>query len=1190
MVATSTEWRVSRRARPCFRIGSTHFATSGPARRAKTAYREPISRPCNSVSFNPTGSAKQEGPRASLRGPALRIAVPPLANCGTVEAPADSGATRRRILPMTPLPQSSHAPRRDVLLPGTPVRARGLNWEVVYSEPAGEQSRYRLRCTEGSLRGREIDLLSPFETVEAVAAALEPKRAGRLEEWLLYHQAFLLEQALGPSALLAIQPGRLDIAPYQLVPVMRAISLSRPRLLLADGVGLGKTIETGLVIAELIARRRAHRVLIVSPAGPLMQQWHDEMRHRFGLRFEPIRDSSTIQEKRRELSLGANPFDHVSLCLLSIDFAKQEKVMLDLERSTWDLVVIDEAHHVNRVKGAGAGEDSRRRHLAELLARQSDGLLLLTATPHDGYDEHFASLLELLDPSLLDGRGAIRGHTYQRHVIRRLKSHIKKPGTNEPLFRERVVIPRPVEFSEQSHARFAGLQRGLLTLIAPRLKHAARRRQYGDVLAFISLLKRSVSTVRASEGTLEVLADRYAELLERGTEEQEARRQRLKTLNDYRRRLDRYGALSVEEELDQAALEAEDMAASLLGEAPANLDQLDALVKSLKLERRRDLSRAKSVDATLKGLEDLVLLAEAADGEDPKLAALVAQIQELRSAEPGANVLVYTEYADSQKAAVEALNRATENSVITGGVLAIEGDDPEAARARHIERFRREDDLILVSTDATAEGLNLHARCHHLIHLELPYNPNRLEQRNGRIDRYGQERDPVVRYLYLAGTFEERVLLRLVAKYERQRARLTFVPNTLGLVVNDQSSLTQKLLDGLAEEDGSLFAREPQTSALFRFESQEPDNQSSAAYQALLDEMDSAIGGFERASKSNGWLITEGLSAETEKLQDAVLAQQSGARLGGIDLVKFVCSALQSEAKSAAVVQNLEPTVIGLELPPTWIHGLSGLPGFDSERRRLLLTTDPERLRTDAGDSVGYLGRAHPVVRRALDRVFALAAQSDAQILDRRVSAARGDEQALVFTFLGVVRSGQGREFERVLAVRVTPTGEPEALLEPKEWLSGVLQPVPTKELWEKRFASWGGGQEERCRLVAERFFAELADQFRREFEVELTQEQRELSVWLAERVRDVCGERNAQLSLTVPNLELPVWQTATDPAERLASFKADSTQPQNRRREADGVLQLYRKRSEQTARRGQLDSLPLMTIGLLMVVSEASN
>ena len=141
----------------------------------------------------------------------------------------------------------------STLLPGTQVEARGLPWEVVHAEPAGEQQRFRLRCLQGDLQGMEVDLLHPFEPIRPIATDFDPQRAGRLRQWRLYHDAFLLEQALGPSALLAVQPGRIDIAPYQLVPVMRALRMSRPRLLLADGVGLGKTIEAG-------ARHgRAHR-------------------------------------------------------------------------------------------------------------------------------------------------------------------------------------------------------------------------------------------------------------------------------------------------------------------------------------------------------------------------------------------------------------------------------------------------------------------------------------------------------------------------------------------------------------------------------------------------------------------------------------------------------------------------------------------------------------------------------------------------------------------------------------------------------------------------------------------------------------------------------------------------------------------------------------------------------------------
>ncbi len=149
----------------------------------------------------------------------------------------------------------------DNIIPGTEVHARGLRWEVVDVHPLGEQMLFRLRGLDHSLLGYEIDLLWPFEAIDAPPKSFSPEKATPLNNWMVYHQAFLLEQHLGLNAFQAVKPGRLVIEPYQLVPVMRALNLSRTRLLLCDDVGLGKTIQAGLVLVELIARRLAHKVL-----------------------------------------------------------------------------------------------------------------------------------------------------------------------------------------------------------------------------------------------------------------------------------------------------------------------------------------------------------------------------------------------------------------------------------------------------------------------------------------------------------------------------------------------------------------------------------------------------------------------------------------------------------------------------------------------------------------------------------------------------------------------------------------------------------------------------------------------------------------------------------------------------------------------------------------------------------------
>lgn len=1067
-------------------------------------------------------------------------------------------------------------------LPGTPVIARGLRWEVVECDSVGEQQRFRLRCVQGALRGQEMDLLAPFETIEPLSRALEPEKAGLLRAWRLYHQAFLLEQALGPDALLAVQPGRLDPAPYQLVPVMRAIRMSRPRLLLADGVGLGKTVQAGLVLTELLARRRAHRILIVSPAGPLLNQWREEMHRRFGLRFQAITDWGMLEEKRRELLLGANPFDALALCLLSIDFAKQEKVLQDLERASWDVVVIDEAHHCVRMGMAGDREDSQRRRLAEVLARQSDALLLLTATPHDGYDAHFASLMELLDPSLVDGHGALRGDAYRRHVIRRLKRHLNAALAGDQwLFHEREVLPRRVAVDGQTHPHFATFQTALLAVVAPCLRQAVRKRRYGEVLAFVSLLKRSVSTVQACRNTLGVIAHRYAELERTGQEQQDSRRQRLKTLRDYRRRLERYGALSYEEEQDQAALEAEDIAAELFAADP---EALEAALHELQRTVRRERDHLGRLQTLRDGLHELLRLAQAAEAEDPKLARLMAEIQAIRADKPQANILVYTEYTDSQIAVLERLRHGCTQGQLTGEILAISGIDSERARTQVTERFGVEDGIILVSTDATAEGLNLHRRCHHLVHVELPYNPNRLEQRNGRIDRYGQTQTPRVRYLYLGGTFEERLLWRLVAKYENQRQALTFMPNTLGLVTREASGATVRLLEGLAQEDQQLFHGIPVPQTLNEAERDDPNQ---PAYRDLLAEMERALGGYRQATKNQVWLGEAGLHAEARWAEAATTAQAQGARLAAVDLSEFVRTAVEGAGGRVTVDAD---GVWALALPPDWTHGLQALDGYDETLRTLRITRNPRQFSDSQQQPLGYLGRAHPLVQRAIERVRNIQLAGSGGALEQRVSAARMDagEPALLWTFLCTVQSGAGREYERVLAVRVTATGEPQVYLEPGAWeaLTTPDRAIPTAGVWERHFAAWGWARQDTATLAAEQAFQALVADFGATLTTALDAQQRELEQWLTQRTLDLYGapeQPQADLFSASAEPAMPI-----DPVARLGAFGADHTHSPAQRREADGVLRLYHRRlTDIAARRRYQVRLPFL-LGLLMLVPGA--
>ncbi len=332
------------------------------------------------------------------------------------------------------------------------------------------------------------------------------------------------------------------------------------------------------------------------------------------------------------------------------------------------------------------------------------------------------------------------------------------------------------------------------------------------------------------------------------------RRERERALRAYRRRLLRFGVLGHGDESDLADLEADGMAASLQRFAATELLQL-----------------TKST-ATVEALDTLIALGEAAAPIDPKLQAVRQEIRTIRAAHPATNVLIYTEYADSQTALARALRDG-----IDGEILSINGSDSEAERTRIAECCAEQDGIVLISTDLLAEGLNLHQRCFNLIHLDLPYNPNRLEQRNGRIDRYGQERDPQIRYLYLAGTFEERLLLHLIRKYEKARAHLTFMPETLAVTADGDGS-GSGLIAGFAEQQANLFDDE---LVEIRTIDREAEAANADAYQDVLREIDRAFAGFDRSAVRYGWLSDQAQRADVDRGALAISCDRRWYRSGG---------------------------------------------------------------------------------------------------------------------------------------------------------------------------------------------------------------------------------------------------------------------------------------------------------------------
>lgn len=1045
------------------------------------------------------------------------------------------------------------------LLPGTEVIARGLRWEVIESQPMGNQTRIRLRGLSGVFAGRKFDLLSPFEQVQSVSKELNPEKAAPLPNWLVYHQAFLLEQALGSGAFLAVQPGRLRIEPYQLVPLVRALGMSRPRLLLADDVGLGKTIEAGLITAELMARRQVHRLLVVTPAGLLLEQWKEEMLERFGLRLLEA-DRLQLELIRRSTELGSNPFHHLPLAIASMDFLKQDHILDLLERTTYDLVIIDEAHHYSETGDDQAQSDrieaSQRRKLAATLSRRSDALLLLTATPHDGYERSFTSLVELLDPSLLDGKGRVDQRIHLTHVVRRLKKHVKvtHPETGELVsFPVRKVIPVPVVPEQGSDHAFINLHAALLQFIVPELKRVLKTRQFDDALAYLALLKRSTSTVCALASTLKAVRERFEALSSEKAEELENRSQRRKSLKAFQRKLARFGTLTTNEEAERERLEVEELAQQL---------------KFLDQEARRGeklVTQSESIIASLARIESIAEVSS-----DLKLEELIAAIRSIRAEEPSANILIYTEYVDSLKAAKDTIDAAN-----LGPVLTIQGTDDPDVRKSATQIFRSREGYVLVSTDASAEGLNLHERCHHLIHLELPWNPNRLEQRNGRIDRYGQWQTPTVRYLYLCDTFEEKILARLVAKYERQRDKLRFMPNTLGI---DLSDLPQEGLFTALTTERAKGHHNPCKSIQAIWESDsEPEESFASEIGELLAEVEKSLRRFEHAARTHTWLGEEGAAADEAAQRRATNALEVGKQAADIDLVRFVKQAVLSENGQV----REQGKIISLQLPKTWQFGMEDIPGWDASSGLLRVTTDLRCMVDDRGKPVGYLGRAHPVVRRAIEQVR-FQALGQAVGLDRRVSAARSPDGklSLLVTFLGREDSTLGREYERVLAVKVSETLVASILEKPQEWLPGIDAALPTKDAWNKWFADWGNAAitsaTEKATTQFNEFFADFEAAHQRQCEDEM----RLLDNWF-----ESCIDRLTQVSeiRTLPLFE--GLAEVINPLERLETWKKNSSHPYRDLLEADALHELYLKRKQTLEGRRQLTRLTPRLIGALMLI-----
>lgn len=527
----------------------------------------------------------------------------------------------------------------------------------------------------------------------------------------------------------------IDIEDYQLDPVVRAIQMPRANLLIADDVGLGKTIEAGMVILELIIRHRARRVVVVCPAS-LQIQWKDQMRDRFGLEFRIV-DTELMKNLRRKRGIHVNPWTHFPRLITSIDFLKRERP-LRLFRETlptegeslyprrYDILVLDEAHNCAPSGRGKYATDSLRTTAIRMLAPHFEHKLFLTATPHNGYPESFTALLELLD-----NQRFARGTTPDKRqlgavMVRRLKSELERNWDGSRKFPERVLEPLEVDYPDEEKRIHAAL-REYSRLRQSRADDNAEKFATDFVLK--TLKKRLFSSPAAFAATLA----RHEESL------LTAKKRRPSTKLSpgiLQRQIDRIDEdYSDDQEAENAAQEAVE-SASLLFHPPT--DEELSLLREMK-------TWAASATARL----------------DAKAKTLIHWLH--NTIKPGGKwsdqrVIIFTEYRATQNwlytiLASEGLTGGERLLTMYGGMDSQDREDVKAAfqAAPEISPVR-----ILLATDAASEGIDLQNHCSNLIHYEIPWNPNRLEQRNGRIDRHGQRADKVMIYHFVGKGYRAR--------------------------------------------------------------------------------------------------------------------------------------------------------------------------------------------------------------------------------------------------------------------------------------------------------------------------------------------------------------------------------------------------------------------------------------------------
>ena len=573
--------------------------------------------------------------------------------------------------------------------PGMRAIIRDEEWVVkkIETNSLGNKSLY---CTGVSplVKDREAIFLADLENIQVVNPAevkLIADTSPFYKKSLLYLESHWRQQIPTDSNLHIGHQAAMDLMPYQLDPAKLSLQRPRQRILIADTVGLGKTLEAGVLMSELIARGKGKRILVVTVKS-MMTQFQKEMWNRFTIPLVRL-DSGRIQKIRASLPSNYNPFFYYDKTIVSIDTLKRDvEYRTHLENAYWDIIVIDEAQNV-----AERGDhQAQRSRLAKLLADRSDTMIMLSATPHDGRAKSFASLMNMLDPTAIADPENYTPEDIKGLCIRRFKKDVKDQVSGS--FLERKITLERCQASAKEEYAF-------------------------DIFADMQLemdLNKSGRTGQLFKTSLEK---------------------------------------------------------SLFSSPAACIKSLDERLKKL---------RKKYADAEIKDIRlfsELKTALEAIAPEDfTRYQKLLSLLQDPEYAwnptDTGDRIVIFTERIETMKYLAAQLRKDLGLKVDV--VQEISGSMSDAEQQQIVEDFGRTESpvRVLVASDVASEGLNLHYLSHRLIHFDIPWSLMVFQQRNGRIDRYGQQKRPDIRYMLIESTNKRikgdmRIIEILITKEEQ---------------------------------------------------------------------------------------------------------------------------------------------------------------------------------------------------------------------------------------------------------------------------------------------------------------------------------------------------------------------------------------------------------------------------------------